>query len=562
MSDHAALVRRALDPATATEFDRRVRQQADRLVAAIEAGTFDNQAPTLGLELEAYAVDENCQLARLPEDVFDGPATKELGLHNAELNADPTRFDADGIEQQAAALNDALEATRERARERGLELVLDAMWTVPPADGGHAYLDAIEIHRNEDNAERGLDATAQPDRPVVVPGPEPSDPVIVARNMRRDPRYGALDNEALRRSGGSIELDVPGATVSFRSILFESLTTSVQPHVQVPDVAAVPRYHNLAVRTLGPLLALSTNSPFLPADCYDASADPRAVVAETNHELRIDVFEQSMNRGCRKVGVPADLERPSDVVEVVAADETFGPFLQEWLSEGAGDAGTGDGDGDGDGEGESLDRPTDEGRVDLDSSWEFDYKRGSFWRWVRGVVGGTAVDGACDEHSIRLEYRPIPTQPTVRDNVGMQVLTAGLLVGLVAEEHPLGELSWAAAERSFYAAVADGPNADLAWVTAEGARTDDPDRVFAEVFEYARRGLAERGIPEPVREKYLGPIETRWEHSLTPSVWKQRRVREALDDGASFDGALAEMQREYRRLSRDCETFTEWVAET
>ncbi|MEF8852070.1 MAG: hypothetical protein V5A28_06600 [Haloarculaceae archaeon] len=530
MTDHGALVRRALAPEAAEAFDRRVREQGDRLVEAVEAGAFDNDALTLGMELEAYAVDEDCRLAELPEAVFD-PAAKELGLHNAEINADPTPLSTEGIERQAEALAADLATTRERAREHGLEVVLDAMWTVPPAAGTLDYLNDVEVDAGTGDADPGS--------APVVPGPDPEDPVVVARNMRRDPRYGTLDNEALRRADGVIPFEVPGAALAFHSILFESLATSIQPHVQVPAVDAFPRYHDLATRTLGPLLALATNSPFLPADCY-GDGDPERVVADTHHELRIAAFEQSMNQACEKVRVPADLDAPTDVVDHVVADDTYAPFLEEWVA----DERTG----------------PDAGPVDIDACWEFDYKRGTFWRWVRGVVCGDAVDGACDERSLRIEYRPIPTQPTVRDVVGMQVLTAGLLHGLATSDHPLRELPHEAAERAFYSAVEEGLDGDLAWLTADGERTDDRGAVFAEVFEYARRGLAEQGVDAATRDRYLDPIEARVERGVTPSIWKRQRVREALEDGVDFDEAIAAMQREYVRLSRERETFADWPA--
>jgi hypothetical protein len=140
------------------------------------------------------------------------------------------------------------------------------------------------------------------------------------------------------------------------------------------------------------------------------------------------------------------------------------------------------------------------------------------------------------------------------------VLTAGLLHGLATSDHPLRELPHEAAERAFYAAVEDGLDADLAWVTADGERTGDSDVVFAELFEYARRGLAEAGVDAATRDRYLDPIEARVDHGVTPSVWKKRRVREALDDGATLEEALTEMQREYVRLSREHETFADWLA--
>ena len=330
MTDHESLVRRSL--AGTDAFDERVRAQADRLTAALADGAFDNEAATLGLELEVYALDgegEDRTLAPIPDDVYDGPADKELGLHNAELNAAPSRFDDDGVAAQAAEIESDLAATRERAREHGLEIVLDAMPAVPPAEGTHAYLDDVEV-RGGDGADRG-DSATDAERPVVVPGGDPDDPVLVARNMRRDPRYGALDNVAVRRAGGEIDFSVPGAETGYRTILFESLATSIQPHVQVPDPTAFPRYHNLATRTLGPLVALAANSPFLPGDCYGDVDDPERLVDETHHELRIAAFEQSMNQGCRKVRVPDDLDEPAGALEHVVADDSFAPFLQEWI---------------------------------------------------------------------------------------------------------------------------------------------------------------------------------------------------------------------------------------
>jgi hypothetical protein len=591
MTDHAVLVRRALSAETAGEFDRRVDEQGRRLTDAIEAGTFDNDAVTVGLELELYAVDGDGRLAELPADVFEGPAAKELGVHNAELNTAPSRLDDDGIRDQAEAIAAGLAATRERAREHGLDVVLDAMWTVPPAGGTDAYLDDITVDRggatdewdSGEDSDRGdasgesddsgvgdtssVDGTddggrsAGADRSRVVPGSGEGDPVVFARNMRQDPRYTALDNAALGRAGGVLDLSVPGGERSFRTILFESLATSIQPHVQVPDASAFPRYHNLAVRTLGPVLALATNSPFLPADCYDA--DPERVVEEGHHELRVAAFEQAMNRGFRKVRVPADLDAATDAVDHVVADDTYGPFLHEWLDEEA-DAEDSGGDDTGvdpaEGDGEASDREASSADdTGLGDCWEFEYKRGSFWRWVRGVARGDAVEGACDERSLRVEYRPLPTQPTVRDVVGFQVLTAGLLHGLAAADHPLCELPWDDAERSFYAAVKDGLAADLAWVTADGEYTTDSDAVFAEVFAHARRGLDDQGVSRSVRERYLDPLEARWERGTTPSMWKRRRVRAALADGADLAGALARMQREYAALSREHETFVDWL---
>ena len=453
MSDLADLVERSLSAATRDEFTSRVDAQATFLRDAIERGELDADGLAIGLELEVYAVDADGRLARIPDAVF-GACNKELGLHNAELNTDPDPFTTEGVRAQADALRDQWRRARAAAADTGLDLVLDSMWTVPPAEGSESYLAALDDY----------------------------DGVAVPSNMRPDPRYAAIDRDCVERAGGEITFDVPGATVTFPSILFESLATSIQPHVQVPSAEAFPAYYDAAIRTLGPVLALGTNSPLLPPDLYD-DPDPEALLAETHHELRIAAFEQSVNQTeNRKVRVPADIETATDV-----------------------------------------------------------------------------VDGVTDDRSLRIEYRPVPTQPSIRDIVSFQCLVGGLVHGLVVADHPITDLPWADAERAFYEAVENGLDGDLAWLTADGDRATDPAVVYDEVFAYARRGLAALGIDDATASRYMGPLEARWEARTAPSDWKLDRVRAELDAGADLAEAIREMQAAYVRQSLEHDTFADWL---
>ncbi|WP_225335054.1 hypothetical protein [Halomicrobium urmianum] len=519
MDDLVDLVHRSLSEAAAEEFAARVDEQAERLRRDVAAGEYDTDDFAIGLEVEVYGVDPGGEggrndggdgragrLTALPESVFEGSLAGELGVHNAEINTDPDVFDGAGLESQADAFRRRFRDGRDAAAAAGRGLVLDAMWTVPPDEGSEAYLSAVE---------------------------ERSD-VVVAANMHRDARYVALDNDTLRHAGGEIEFSVPGADHGFPTILFESLATSVQPHLQIPTAERFPAYYNAAIRTLGPVLALTANSPFLPPDLYNRVDDPRNLLSETHRELRIAAFEQSVNTSANpKVRVPDDVETAADVVDYVVADDTFAPFLREWV------------DDDPDGvQGEH---------------WEFDHKRGTYWRWLRCVIGGDPVDGAGDERSLRIEYRPVPTQPTARDVAAVQALVAGLIRGVVARDHPLADLPWSEAERSFYAAARDGLDADLAWVTADGERTADSETVFDELFDLARAGLDEAGVSGDRTDELLRPLERRWEARTTPAAWKVGRARDYLDDGLNLANAIHAMQRDYFDLSRERETFADWL---
>ena len=506
MEDAVEMAQRVLDPSTQAEFDRRVEEQAELLIGELRRGALDSREFATGLEVELYAVDEDGRLARVPRSAFEeADCSREFGRHNVELNTPPSPFDADGIGTQATTVRRKLETAAAVMDRHGLRLVLDGMWTIPPAEGSLAYLSTVsEV-----------------------------DGITIAENMSSDPRYYAIDNHVLERGGGDVSIEVPGARHAFPSILVESLTSSIQPHLQVPSTAEFPTYYNVALRTLGPVLALATNSPFLPADAYDAVDDERQLVEETFHELRIPVFERTVNAGpWEKACVPRDLETAEDVVDRLVDDSTCAPFLLEWEREGDDD-------------------------LENESCWELIHKYGTYWRWVRSVIGGEA-GGDGEGRSLRIEYRPLPTQPSADDVISLHCLTIGLIRGLVAAEHPIVELPWTDARAGFYGAVRDGLEAELHWITADGERTTDPERIYPEVFSFARRGLRVQGLSDARAAARLEPLATRWERRTTPSRWKKRRVAARIDAGEPLADAIEAMQREYLRRSQAGEPFVEW----
>ena len=491
-------------------FHDRVWEEAAALKEAMRSGDFDNPQANVGFEYEFYGVAEDgasaaeadgVPLVRVPRLLLELIGFEpELGLHNSEMNTSPQPLSGYGLTAQEAEVQARLSAALAKTRLEGIRLVSDAMWTVPP--------------RGESAAE-------------YLTGSVEVDGVRLAANMSKAVRYHAMANSELR---AGMVIEAPHVSLAADTVMPESLITSIQPHYQVPQAVDLPAYFGYALRFAGPLLALGVNSPFFPPDLYEDGVAPEAVLSDGSHEHRIGVFEDVLNPpdGPPKVCFPPDVETVEAAVDLVAEDRCIVPA---WIDE--------------------------RGRFD-DDYRHFTHKHGSFWRWVRPVFEGATRSSA----HVRIEFRPLPAQPTVRDSVAFLALLAGLFEECFATDHPVRELPWEAARDNLYRAAEDGLGASVEWVTADGERTTDVDAIYDDLFEAARRGLERRGLDAGGADRYLGPLRARVTERLTPAEWKRERVRDRLDEGDDLEAAIGEMQRRY--VDRQSETliegsFADWL---
>jgi hypothetical protein len=500
-SELAAAVREVL-AVDDGEFERRVRDEAEKLKSEVNKGTFDNSEALVGLEFEFYAADDRTDaLRRVPRQLLGLIGfEKELGLHNAEMQTTPLPLTTYGLAAQKKEIQAHLVPALEKTGAENIQLVSDGIWTVPPV--------------GESAADYLTDSISQ-------------DGISLATNLSDSVRYHAMANSEYP---SQCTLEAPHVTLSADTVMPESLSASIQPHYQVSHAPDLPVYFRYALRVAGPLLALGVNSPFVPPELYDDAPDEE-ILADAHMENRIHVFESVMNPSTgknRKVRFPPDFETVDDAIDSIAADACIVPM--------------------------DLDRGN---RFD-DSFIHLRHKHGSYWRWVRPVFEGATRS----EANARIEFRPLPAQPTVRDAIAFEAAFGGLMESLPRREHPARRIEWEQAEANFYSAVRSGLDADMRWLTSDGEETTDLAEICAECLEFARDGLELRGFSTQEARRYLEPLTERLAADTTPADWQHEHVREAVGNGVPLTEAIWGMQSEY--VDRQAETliegsFVDWL---
>ena len=507
----AADVRKALDVDTEA-FEAQARTEADVVKSELREGTFNNHQSIIGLEYEFYAVADGRweasdnpgihSLMRVPRRLLELIGfEKELGLHNAEMTISPQPLNADGLRAQESEVRARLAAAQGCTGAEGIRLVSDGMWTTPPAgETARGYLtDSVE-----------------------------AEGVRIGTNMSGSVRYHAMANGPAAR--GETTVDAPNVRLTAKTVMPESLISSIQPHYQVAHADDLPVRFNYALRVAGPLVALGANSPFFPPDLYD-DVGAEKIIAETDLENRIGVFESVLNTpDAQKVAFPEDLDTIEQAVDRVAADATVVPM------------------------------PVPEGNRFDDQFATLRRKHGTYWRWVRPVFDGASRSAA----NARIEFRPIPAQPTVRDSVAFQATFAGLMESLPRRKHPAIDQRWSTAKENFYAAAGAGLDSGQRWICNDGVETIDTEAVYDDIFAHAVDGLTTAGCSESEAEQYVAPLRARVDHRTTPADWKISRVRERLADGDTFAEAVVRMQRDYVRHQEETlleGSFADWLGD-
>ncbi|AOL23927.1 hypothetical protein Ga0102493_112924 [Erythrobacter litoralis] len=424
-------------------FEARLAEETQALRDAFAAGQLADDGPTIGLELEAWLIDRNFFPAPFNQSFLerlgDPNVVAELSQFNIEVNAPVLGLAG----RDLAAMHEHLSATMRRCAANAHEDVATvvAIGTLPTLREGDLSIEAMTPMN----------------------------------------RYAALNREVQRARGNApVEIDIaspePGGerfAASYRDVMLEAATTSLQLHLQVPcDRTSL--YYNASVILSAPLVAISANAPFLFG---------RRLWQET----RIPVFEQALGgvEGPPRVSMGHGWMEP-DPTAIFAENMALYPVILPDCSD--------------------------------ESSERFPCLRlhnGTIWRWVRPIVGF----GEGGRPHVRIEQRVMAAGPSVYDMMANAALYFGAVHAIAPQvERMMREMPFEAATCNFYAAAQRGLDASLVW---PGETAELSARALVErLLPLAEKGLGDLGMDADLIDKYLGAIAARLASGRTGASWQ------------------------------------------
>jgi len=336
-----------------------------------------------------------------------------------------------------------------------------------------------------------------------------------------NPRYYELNRAMQQLRGGAFNVHIKGLDemlLTHDNVMLESCCASFQIHLQVgPEEFA--RLYNLAQAISAPILAAAANSPLL-------------LGYRLWHETRIALFQFSTDDRSSARQIRNHPSRVSfgdgwvreSVIEIFREEiARFRIMLTKQIDEDPY---------------EVLRRG---GLPDLGA---LRLHNGTIWRWNRPCYG--VSDGAAH---LRIEHRPLPSGPTIIDEMANAAFFFGLMTALSEEYGEIDRrMSFDEVKNNFISAARLGLNAQMAWV--DGHFGPVSTLILDHLLPLARQGLESRGVEDT--DRYLGVLRERVERRQSGSIWSLNSIA-AMDGGKTREAqsrALVECMLENQRVGR------------
>ena len=338
-------------------------------------------------------------------------------------------------------------------------------------------------------------------------------------------RYHALEKSLCGIRGPTYKININGKDhleMEGEGVTVEGANTSFQVHLQVP----AERYHHYfnAAQLATPLvLALTANSPLI-------------LGKRLWQESRIALFKQSVDFREQK---NPNWRPPSRV--------TFG---NGWLRNSAWELFA---------ENVALFPPLFPILYDEDLNIppkfpELCLHQGTVWPWNRAIY--SHADGG----HLRIEFRYIPSGPSVLDMIANAALVIGFTLGLEPEiDYYVSRLPFQFAQYNFYRSAQSGFNAQLIWPFKYKGGVDERPitELLEEFLPFAYKGLKQLELEPKELERLWTIIQERFDKKTNGATWQMQRF-EHYRKSCSTEEASTRLLADYRENIQKGLPVTQW----
>jgi CBS domain-containing protein/gamma-glutamyl:cysteine ligase YbdK (ATP-grasp superfamily) len=323
----------------------------------------------------------------------------------------------------------------------------------------------------------------------ILPSVRPGD--LTLDNLTDKPRYRELNRTVMNLRGGEYHLYVKGIDelqLMHDNVMPEACCCSFQVHFQL-DPRRFATQYNASQMAVAPVLAAAVNSPLLLGQ-------------RLWRETRIALFQHSI-----------DERTHSHIARKHPTRVTFG---EGWVEDSVLEIYreqvarfrvlmTSD-----------IPEPT-QGVPELKALM---LHNGTVWRWNRPCYGITA-----GKPNLRLEFRCLPSGPTVIDEVANAAFFFGLMMAIPEEYgNVAAKLPFDDAKENFFAAARNGLKAQLTWMDGKSYAT--APLILEQLLPLATAGLKKANLDSADIDRYLGVIRERTQKSQTGSAWTLAAVHD------------------------------------
>jgi CBS domain-containing protein/gamma-glutamylcysteine synthetase len=325
---------------------------------------------------------------------------------------------------------------------------------------------------------------------------------LALESMTPEKRYRQLNSTMVAHRGAKFNMLIKGLDelrARHDNVMFEACNASFQIHFQV-GADEFANLYNLAQTVAAPVVALAVNSPvFLQHRLWS--------------ETRVALFQQSVDT--RSETLQARRVRPRVVFGDRWVDKSVLEIFREdiarfrvLLSTDRGESPL-----------EMLDRGV------LPRLRALRLHNGTIYRWNRPCYG------VHDGHAhLRIEFRALPSGPTILDEIANATFFFGLMTALSEEHDNITKvMNFDDAQHNFMMACRYGLKARLQWIGGETFSADE--LILDRLLPLAREGLKAKRIRPRDIARYMGVLEERAESGQTGSQWALDSLAAMADKG-------------------------------